>query len=449
MTMAAFSTLEALQALCKSIPEWNTRLDELNSQIALRQIELARLTEDERPPTRSLKNQGSTESLRPKDSNENKNENENPFALKEPESTKDGQTNSFDTPKSNQNSSTRPSSAAAQAATTSLPRLNSNARPSPGPLTRRSSQQHPAQGRTSPAVLRKRKTESLASGESVAPKYKTRSMIIVYYDSAVQTAFEDLVKFVSGSRNSMRKGKMAAKMAEMKRAAELEIGDEDMDNKQDNADDNLNNSSATSGTLLVAQTSISPGEKGAGPTATLGPGLEPDALLEPMLPKLNFVSTRQMGPSRGRAEADKFGGRLSVSMLRGYRRGGGETLDIFDDLDKGLEWCQAQCEHAAHQFLREGDCSTEIVNIKQRLEEVKATSEKEIKKLKRHEEERSQAIPIPADPTKSLQMKAPNVRKEMPASTSLEVDDSMEVDDEGVVDLELPSKLIFKRSRDI
>ena len=46
-------------------------------------------------------------------------------------------------------------------------------------------------------------------------------MIIVYYDSAVQTAFEDLVKFVSGSRNSMRKGKMAAKMAEMKRAAEL------------------------------------------------------------------------------------------------------------------------------------------------------------------------------------------------------------------------------------
>ena len=49
-------------------------------------------------------------------------------------------------------------------------------------------------------------------------------MIIVYYDSAVQTAFEDLVKFVSGSRNSMRKGKMAAKMAEMKRAAELEIG---------------------------------------------------------------------------------------------------------------------------------------------------------------------------------------------------------------------------------
>jgi len=38
-------------------------------------------------------------------------------------------------------------------------------------------------------------------------------MIIVYYDSAVQMTFEDLVKLVSGSRNAMWKGKMAAKMA--------------------------------------------------------------------------------------------------------------------------------------------------------------------------------------------------------------------------------------------
>lgn len=52
-------------------------------------------------------------------------------------------------------------------------------------------------------------------------------MIIVHYDIAVQTALEDLVKFVSGSRNVMRKGmmagKMAAQMAEMRRAAKLEV----------------------------------------------------------------------------------------------------------------------------------------------------------------------------------------------------------------------------------
>ncbi|KAG4422906.1 hypothetical protein IFR04_003976 [Cadophora malorum] len=438
--MATFSTLEALQALCTSIPEWNTRLDELNSQIALRQIELARLTENERPPTRSLKNKGSTESLRPKDGNEN------PFSFEEPENTNDAQINPFDTPKSNQNGFTRPISAAARAAATSPPKTNSNTRPSPGPLTRKSSQQSPAQGRTSPAVLRKRKTESLASGESIAPKYRTRSMIIVYYDSAVQTAFEDLVKFVSGSRNSMRKGKMAAKMAEMKRAAELEIGDDDEeDDEQTDAVDDLKNGSAISGNLLVAQKSISTSQVGEGLAAGLVPGPEPDGIPEPMLPKLNFVSTRQMGPSRGMAKADNFGGSLSVGLLRGYRRGGGDTPDIFDDLDKGLEWCQGQCEHAAHQFLRDGDCSTEIENIKRRLEEVKSSAEKEIEKLKKEEEER----PKPVDSKKSLQMKTPIVRREMPASNSLEVDDSMEVDDEGVDDLELPPKLLFKRSRDI
>ena len=162
-----------------------------------------------------------------------------------------------------------------------------------------------------------------------------------------------------------------------------------------------------------------------------------------------FVSTRQMGPSRGMAKADNFGGSLSVGLLRGYRRGGGDTPDIFDDLDKGLEWCQGQCEHAAHQFLRDGDCSTEIENIKRRLEEVKSSAEKEIEKLKKEEEERPKPKPKPVDSKKSLQMKTPIVRREMPASNSLEVDDSMEVDDEGVDDLELPPKLLFKRSRDI
>jgi hypothetical protein len=38
LTMADFSTLNALETLFKSIAEWNNRLDELNGQIALRQI---------------------------------------------------------------------------------------------------------------------------------------------------------------------------------------------------------------------------------------------------------------------------------------------------------------------------------------------------------------------------------------------------------------------------
>ncbi len=50
-------------------------------------------------------------------------------------------------------------------------------------------------------------------------------MIIVYYDSYVETFFEELIKFVSGSRNFMRKAKMAAKVAQIKRMAERELTD--------------------------------------------------------------------------------------------------------------------------------------------------------------------------------------------------------------------------------
>ena len=55
-----------------------------------------------------------------------------------------------------------------------------------------------------------------------------RSMVIVYYDSAVQTTFVELLKFISGSRNVMRKGKMQAKMIEMRAAMqEMDIDDDD------------------------------------------------------------------------------------------------------------------------------------------------------------------------------------------------------------------------------
>ncbi|KAL2076036.1 hypothetical protein VTL71DRAFT_979 [Oculimacula yallundae] len=445
--MANFSTLEALKTLCTSIPNWNTRLDELNSQIALRQIELARLSADnDRPPTQSIKNKGSTESLRPKDNSEN------PFSVEKSEDINEFGTNPFDTPKST-NGFTRSDSAAARAAVTSSPKISPNAGPSPGPLARNTSQS-PAQGRTSPAVLRKRKTDSLASGESIAPKYRTRSMIIVWYDSAVQTAFEELVTFVSGSRNSMRKGKMAAKMAEMKRAAELEMGDDD-DEDEDETDevDDFNNGNPGSGNLLIAAqpSKIKQSENlkaglEAGPEA----GLEPAIIPEPQLPKLKFTSTRQMGPSRGGpVKGNNYGASLNVGMLRGYRRAGGEAPDIFDELDKGLEWCQGQCGHAAHQFLRDGDCSTEIENIKKRLMEVRDTAEKEVERLKKEEAELPKPEPKPANTKRSLQMKAPNIRKDTSVSNSLEVDDDMEIDDEGVDDLQIPTKLIFKRSRDI
>jgi hypothetical protein len=185
-----------------------------------------------------VKNKGSTESLRPKDGNQN------PFGSTDGENGDDIQRDSSDTPKSHENSFAGPqqssSAAARQAAMGSRPpqKASSNPRPSPGAgLNRQSSYRTSlTQTRPSAAVIREQKPESLASAESLAPKYSTRNMIPVYYDSTVQSTFEEMVKFVSGSRNAMRKGKIAAKMAEMRRAAELEQDPDDDDDDDDESE---------------------------------------------------------------------------------------------------------------------------------------------------------------------------------------------------------------------
>lgn len=231
-------------------------------------------------------------------------------------------------------------------------------------------------------------------------------MIIVYYDSAVQTAFEDLVKFVSQSRNAMRKGKMAAKMAEMRKAAEKEVEDE---------------------------------EQGTADEEKVGD--------EPAMPRLQYRSSRQAGLGAN-APKDRGSG-MPVGMLRGYRRSGGlgGGPDVFDELDKSLEWCQSQCEKAAHQFLREGECGTEINNIKTKLLEVKAGAEKETEKLRKLEAVNTPKR-APTDRARSLkrtQARTPSTQIEIEKSTEAE---SMEVDD-GLDDQEPPPTLIFKRSRDV
>jgi hypothetical protein len=266
-------------------------------------------------------------------------------------------------------------------------------------------------------------------------------MIIVYYDSAVQTAFEELVKFVSGSRNAMRKGKMAAKMANMRRAAELEVEAEEA---EDNDDGDGLNEMLSSGNLLAARKNVNLGKQGQ----SLAAGEEDDGDEEIAMPKLKYVSTRQMGPPRTMApRAQNFGSALTAGILGGYRRAGG-VPDIFDELDSGLEWCQGQCEHAAHQFLRDGECGTEIENIKKRLFAVKKSAEKELERLKEEEAASPPAVQAPVPPAngRGREYKTPHIRREMGSLKDLEVDDMEVDDDEGVDDLELPPKLAFKRS---
>ena len=81
---------------------------------------------------------------------------------------------------------------------------------------------------TTRTVLRKRKPGSALSGASGPQRYRTRSMIVVYYDSDIQDAFEQLVRDIAGARNNLRKGKTAAsfknRMAAMGMGGDLSSG---------------------------------------------------------------------------------------------------------------------------------------------------------------------------------------------------------------------------------
>lgn len=150
----------------------------------------------------------------------------------------------------------------------------------------------------------------------------------------------------------MRKGKMAAKMAKMRRAAELEVNTDEDNDDVDRGGDGLQ--SLSPGNTIAADSDNGDAEI---PT-----------------PELEYLSTMRMKPLQDMAQK---------TDTLGYRRAGIDTTpDFFDEIDKALESCHGQCEHAAHQFLR---VSTEMHKIKQKLEEVKKSAEQEMERIRQVE----------------------------------------------------------------
>ncbi|KAJ4416884.1 hypothetical protein N0V85_002087 [Neurospora sp. IMI 360204] len=341
--------MEALRNLEYGIPDWLHRLDELNGQIEQRQQELAQLTESKpsspgrepgSPSRKSLRNKGSTESLRPKDEpSAHPNYQEDVTTDKRPTSPQ--------TPGS------------------------------PGALQRTTSQVRAAGQAKARATLRKRqRTDSVMSAENAdkPPKYRSRSMIIVYYDSYVQSFFEELVKFVSASRNMMRKAKMAAKVAQIKRLAELNAPPDDDD---DNGGD------AANGELVPDPKAVNNIDASA--AAPAAESLDP---VQAMLAARRARDQVRMLAQGGGVRANPLAGiRMSAAMGRAGARQPpqGAGPDVYDALDNGLEFVQSMCEHAAHQFLRDGDCGEEVTKIKQRLSQTKDLASKEMERVRRED----------------------------------------------------------------
>ncbi|KAJ8121187.1 hypothetical protein ONZ43_g2299 [Nemania bipapillata] len=336
--------MDPLDSVIANVPEWLKRLEDLNGQIEQRQRDLAKFS-GTRPPSasaQSIRNRGSTESLKPQD---------------------DGA--AFPTPDPTTDQPPKPIITALPPQTPDAHRRSNGphppSTPASDPWTGSSLIRHTnelvatAQRRARATVRKRQKTDSMVSGEGTTPKYRTRRMVMVYYDSYVQSFFEELVKFVSAQRNLMRKAKMAAKVAHIKRLAELEMPeDEDED---DGAE-------LKPGNELIAASPVLPTSnlRQAGP--------------EEM--RLQYLNTRSYGSALRNPAFNLMPGRgMRTSALNGGLGIFNEKGGIWDELDKGLEYVQGLCERGAHQFLRDGDCNEEIEKIKSRLVKVKEAAVKE------------------------------------------------------------------------
>ncbi|KAK4074885.1 hypothetical protein Purlil1_12866 [Purpureocillium lilacinum] len=296
---------DALKNLTNNIPDWQRRLDHLSGQIDRRQAQLAAIGGEQPNASseRSLRNKGSSELLKPKD--------DGPMHT-DTDDTAIPVARSKGTPQGDMPPPAVPFPS------------------SPKSENRAALHKHtreavlPAHSRARGQTRTKRRSSSMASAEEPPTIYRARSMIIVYYDSYVQAFFDELVRFISTSRNLVRKARMAARVAQIKRMAEMETPDDD------------NN----------------PGD---------------DSSMSDGLPSLRYMSTRRLRP-------------MSTPRY-------GQPPDIYETLDKSLEFVQCTCEHGAHQFLRDADCEEEIKKIHARMGEVLVASTREMERVQREEPE--------------------------------------------------------------
>ncbi|KAI0175952.1 hypothetical protein GGR52DRAFT_538786 [Hypoxylon sp. FL1284] len=364
-------TIDCLKALITNVPDWLKRLDELNGQIDQRQQELAMLPENQvQSSARSMRNVGSTESLKPRDEGPTIPEQVHASTSSPPARNTTTQQGGADAPASPVSESK--SKTMLQHQTNEVKAM--------------------AQRRARATIRRKQKTDSMISNENTVQRYRSRNMIIVYYDSYVQSFFEELVRFVSLQRNSIRKAKTAAKVARIKRLAELEIPDEDEDEDASGGSDELQPRDGRTAADANAK-ATQPADGG------------PEAL------KLRFLSTRQLGPRNIAA---------SRLQMRGTRTGlsGGlgsfqDKGDIWEELDDGLGFVQGMCEHGAHQFLRDGDCSDEIEKIKTRLAQTREMADKELARMAAE----NPGGEAPAEPVQSRSYRPTTMRRSTGPST--------------------------------
>jgi len=278
--------LKCFTFLAESAPAWIKSLKGLEEKVKARQIEVERIAV---PTSRKLKRTGSNESIRPSANNADNSET----TL---ETTDASQSNN-------------------------IAKAQNSPRQISGSSRRR---------RISASAM------SVTSGSH--DKFRTRSQMIVYYDSEVQKAFELLVHNIGAGRNYIRKARLAIRMEALTGASAKARAEEDISGRLSTR----STRNATSGyELLLAQA---------------------------------LRSSRGLDSLRPDPATD---GCTSTA-----------TTDACTLADQGLDKAQAFCETGAYRFLREGECDEEIVGARTIFEEIKRTSDKEVERLTMVEVER-------------------------------------------------------------
>lgn len=291
--------LESFTHLTQNIPSWLTNLDDLTAQVAEQNARFIRNSEFGEQLKKKKHN--STESLRPNDDDDNIQDN------------------------------------------TIIPPTDIYMPPNPSHkcLSHASRPKVAANNALVAAeIRRKRKPGSGHSHAFGHARYRTKSMIIVYYDSAIQDSFESIVRNIAAARNSLRKGKTTASFkARM---------------------------------------------------ASIGVGMDDDPFSG--VTKFKMMAPKMMRPS------------LPSTRLGGLDLLNGGEMTSFEDADKDLETAQSLCEVAAHQFLRDGDCRLEIEGTRKRFQNVLELAKKEVERLTEEEEkEKAKEIAEAAQKTDGVQ----------------------------------------------
>ncbi|KAF5979014.1 hypothetical protein FCOIX_5558 [Fusarium coicis] len=334
-----------LKNLVNKIPDWLQRLDELSDQADRRQNELAAVAaaEGESAKTKSLRNKGSTESLKPKGhppvvlaeppTNEDilddaipENKVQTPVnaeALKEYGSDADtlvdsGEVQVFsDSPHKNVKLHDATENTVNTSEKIQVPELRTSD-PSHFHNEINTATKRHLEGEYEGKEGREPKSESMISNKGAPATCRPQEIRTVYYDAYVVNFFHNLGEFASSNRNPLRKAKLAARIAKIKKLVE-----------QDMLEDGNNNNAS---------------------------------------PVLQYMSRRQ----------------LRLTSISGPGANNGLT-DVYNKLDTRLELVQSICGQSAYQFFRDADCNDNISKVQRRLTEVLEMAKTEMERVEREE----------------------------------------------------------------